>query len=123
MLKKSAVPFLILFLMPFFLTVSTVQSASVKERMAARIPAINSLKAQGIVGENNNGFLEFRGKKQPQKNLIEAENRDRQKIYEAIGKQQGASAALVGQRRAKTISEKSRTGYWLQDPTGSWYKK
>ena len=37
--------------------VTVAHSASIKERMAARIPAINALKAQGVIGENNKGFL------------------------------------------------------------------
>ncbi len=124
MLKKTAaIPFILLLLATFFLSVSVVQSASIKEQMAARIPAINALKKEGAVGENNKGFLEFRGKNQPQKNIINAENSDRKKIYQAIGKKQGASATLVGQRRAKTIAAKSRAGHWLQRSDGSWYKK
>ncbi len=31
------------------------QAASVKERMLARIPAINALKDKGTIGENNKG--------------------------------------------------------------------
>ncbi len=124
MFKKTAViPFVLLFLITFFLSGTIVQSASLKEKMAARIPAINALKDQGVVGENNKGFLEFRGNKQPQKDIVDAENRDRRKVYEAIGKQQNAPASLVGQRRAKTIAQKSRPGHWYQNSDGSWHKK
>jgi uncharacterized protein YdbL (DUF1318 family) len=124
MLKKTTItPFILLFLATFLLSVSVAQSASIKDRLAARIPAINGLKDKGAIGENNKGFLEFRGKKQPQKNVVNAENGDRRKVYQAIGKKQGASAALVGQRRAKTIAAKSKAGHWLQKPDGGWYKK
>lgn len=124
MLKKTTItPFILLFLTTFLLSVSVAQSASIKDRLAARIPAINGLKDKGAIGENNKGFLEFRGKKQPQKNVVNAENGDRRKVYQAIGKKQGASAALVGQRRAKTIAAKSKAGHWLQKPDGGWYKK
>lgn len=124
MLKKTTItPFILLFLTTFLLSVSVAQSASIKDRMAARIPAINGLKDKGAIGENNKGFLEFRGKKQPQKNVVNAENGDRRKVYQAIGKKQGASAALVGQRRAKAIAAKNKAGHWLQKPDGGWYKK
>ena len=124
MFKKTVtIPFILLFLITFSLSVSVVQAASVKERMAARFPAINTLKDQGVIGENNKGFLEFRGNKQPQKDIVNDENRDRQKVYEAIGKKQSASAVLVGQRRAATIAQKSRPGHWFQNPDGSWHKK
>ena len=121
--KPIAIPFVLLFLITFFLSVSVVQSASLKERMAARIPAISSLKDQGVIGENNQGFLEFRGNKRPQKDMVDAENSDRQKVYEMIGKQQSASSTLVGQRRAKTIAQKSRPGHWFQNSDESWHKK
>ena len=124
MLKKPiAIPFALFLLITFFLSASVVQSASLKEKMAARIPAISTLKDQEIVGENNKGFLEFRGNKRPQKDMINAENRDRQKVYEVIGKQQNASSTLVGQRRAKTIAQKSRPGHWFQNSDGSWHKR
>jgi len=121
--KTTSIPFVLLFLVIFFLSVSICQSASIKERMVARIPAINVLKDQGAVGENNRGFLEYRGKNRPKKDMIDAENRDRQKVYEVIGKKQGASPKLVGQRRAKTIAKKSKSGHWIQSPDGKWYKK
>ena len=123
MIKKTTVIPFFLLLAILFLSVSIVQSASIKERMAGRIPTINSLKDQGVIGENSRGFLEFRGSSQPQKGLINAENKDRQKVYEVIGKKQSASAALVGQRRARTIAQKSRPGHWFQAASGSWHKK
>lgn len=124
MLKKTAaIPFILLLLITFFISGSIAQSASIKERMAARIPAISDLKAKGIVGENNKGFLEFLGKDQPQKDVVNAENNDRLQVYQAIGKKQGASPTLVGQRRAKAIAQKTKAGQWYQKANGKWAKK
>jgi len=107
-----------------FLFMATLgHSASIKDQMAARIPAINALKDQGVIGENNKGFLEYRGAGKPQLTLVQAENSDRAAVYAAIGKGQGASPVLVGQRRAKMIAENGQTGHWFQKPDGSWYKK
>jgi len=91
--------------------------------MAARIPAINSLKTQGVIGENSVGLLEYRSANKPQQNLVTAENKDRSLVYKAIGKQQGVSATLVGQRRAKQIVAAGKGGQWFQKTDGSWYKK
>jgi hypothetical protein len=102
---------------------SIVHSASIKEDMIARIPAINALKDQGIVGENNKGFLEFRSTDKQQQELVNAENRDRSAVYEAIGKSEGAAASLVGERRAKQIAASAASGHWLQQPDGTWFKK
>lgn len=102
---------------------STSQAGSIKERMAARIPAINSLMDQGVVGENNKGFLEYRSSARPQQDVVNGENQDRKTVYQAIAKKQGASATLVGQRRAKMIVQKGKKGRWYQKPDGSWFKK
>ncbi len=99
------------------------QAASVKERMLARIPAINALKDKGIIGENNKGFLEFRTGDKSQQQLISDENKDRGSVYAAIASKEKVDAALVGQRRAKQISAIGSKGHWFQKPDGAWYKK
>lgn len=103
--------------------VTLAHTASIKDQMAARIPAINALKDQGVIGENNKGYLEYRGAGTPQRSLIEGENSDRSAVYAAIGKSQGASPVLVGERRANMIAENGQAGHWFQKPDGSWYQK
>lgn len=115
--------FLCLFIACALLMASSVHAAGIKQRMAGRIPAINALKNQGAIGENNKGFLEYRAASKPQPQLIAAENKDRGLVYGAIAKQQGAPPALVGQRRAKKIAQIGSSGHWFQKPDGSWYKK
>lgn len=99
------------------------QGASIKDRMAARIPVINSLKAAGVVGENNQGLLEFRSGDKSKQDVVNAENSDRKKVYAAIAKKEGVKSALVGQRRAKMIAQKGQKGQWFQGANGKWYKK
>ncbi|MFT5697604.1 MAG: hypothetical protein ACI8ZB_000452 [Desulforhopalus sp.] len=112
---------LITFITLFFF-VQPSYSASIKDRMAGRIPAINALKDAGIVGENNKGYLEFRSAKKSEK-LVQDENTDRDTVYKAIAKQQGTTAALVGERRAKMIVKNGNAGQWFQKNDGSWFKK
>ncbi len=54
---------------------------------------------------------------------MHAENKDRQMVYDAIAKQQGTTAAVVGQRRALQIAKKAKPGEWLQDADGKWVQK
>ena len=115
--------FVLIIISCFLLVSSVAHSASIKERMAARIPEINALKDSGLIGENNMGFLEYRSAEKPKKELIEGENRDRDTVYKAIAKSQGASPVLVSQSRAKMIAENGPSGHWYQKPDGSWYKK
>ena len=98
-------------------------AADIKQRMIARLPVIKSLKDQGLVGENNMGYLEFIGKKKEKADVVEAENKDRRQVYEAIAKQQSTTAELVGKHRAVQIAEKAPPGDWLQDANGKWYQK
>jgi uncharacterized protein YdbL (DUF1318 family) len=105
------------------LSVNNVLSQDIKERMKDRLPLIIELKKKGIVGENNLGLLQFIGKTKEQESVVNEENNDRMKVYEAIAKQQGGTADLVGKRRATQIAEKAETGEWLQDEQGAWYQK
>lgn len=122
-MNLSRYSFLLIILSCFVLITSAADAASIKERMAARIPEINALKDSGLIGENNMGFLEYRTAKKPKKELIEAENQDRNIVYKAIAKSQGASPRLVSQSRANMIAENGQSGHWYQKPDGTWYKK
>lgn len=99
-----------------------LSAKEIQAQMKNRLPQITDLKDTGIVGENNKGYLEFRGTAQ-QAALVNAENKDRKIIYTAIGRKQGATADLVGQRRALTIAEKGKKGQIYQKADGSWYTK
>ena len=107
----------------FLLAVPAAYSASIKERMAARIPEINTLKDQGLVGENNKGLLEYRTAKRPKQDLIANENKDRNTVYRAIAKSQGAPLELVAKKRAQMIAQNGIPGRWYQKANGEWYQK
>jgi uncharacterized protein YdbL (DUF1318 family) len=99
-------------------------AGDIKARMKERLPNIVQMKTDGLIGENNKGFLAFvPGAATKNENIVTAENKDRQMVYNAIAKQQGTSAALVGERRAIQIAQNASPGEWLQDESGKWYKK
>jgi uncharacterized protein YdbL (DUF1318 family) len=96
----------------------------IKARMQDRLPTIVQMKSEGIIGENNKGYLEFvPGAAQKNESTITAENNDRKAVYSAIAGQQKTTPELVGERRAIQIAEKAAPGEWLQDQSGKWYKK
>lgn len=96
----------------------------IKARMQERLPNIVQMKTDGVIGENNKGFLEFvPGAAPKMQDVITDENKDRQTVYTAIAKQQGTTAELVGERRAIQIAEKASPGEWIQDGSGKWQKK
>lgn len=94
-----------------------------QERMAARVPAILQLKQAGVVGENNQGYLEFRAAAKEGEALVAAENQDRRAAYEAIARKTGASVDQVGRRMALKRVERAGAGEWVQGPDGQWARK
>ncbi len=100
----------------------TALAGELKDRLIARKPAIVALLADGTVGENNKGFLDFRGA-QKQADVVAAENQDRAAVYQLIAKKAGTTPDMVGQRRAAQIAEAAPGGTWLQKPDGTWYQK
>ena len=123
MKKISIITLLPVFILGILITNAYSSSKAIKKRMIERLPTVRELKARGIVGENNKGYLEFVGKKKEKEDVIEAENKDRKKVYGAIAKQQGTTVELVGKHRAVQIAKKAKTGEWLQDANGKWYQK
>lgn len=96
---------------------------AIKSRMEARIPALDGLKASGVVGETNRGLVEVRSENPEAPKVVAAENADRAAVYAALAKQTGATADSVAAARAKQIATSSKPGVWLQREDGGWYKK
>jgi len=100
----------------------SVQSAT--ERIKERLPQIDNLKAEGVVGETSEGYLAPREDLGPrQQSLLEAENADRRILYLSVAERTGQTAEAVGRQRAIRIAELARSGVWLQKPGGGWYRK
>ena len=95
----------------------------IKARMAERLPVIMELKQKGLVGENNQGLLEFVGAAKDMAEVVEAENKDRKVVYNAIAKKTGTTPEIVGQRRAQQIAANAKAGEWFKDETGQWKQK
>ncbi|BCS89535.1 YdbL family protein [Pseudodesulfovibrio sediminis] len=119
---RNKTPLILIVTLAVCLMASVALAGSLKDRMIARRPAVAALLADGTVGENNQGFLEFKGPKK-QADVIAAENKDRVTVYQAIARKTGATPDIVAQRRAAQIAQQAAPGTWLQKPDGSWYKK
>ncbi len=99
-------------------------AADIRRRMEQRLPAIDALKAEGAVGENNRGFLEVPpAGKAGTGNVLSDENRDREAVYALIAQQTGATPEAVGKARARQIANGSKAGVWIQEENGQWKKK
>lgn len=117
----------VLWILTFTVILFAISSVSfaqdIKARFKERLPKIIELKSQGIIGENNQGYLEFVGGTRQMQDLVDAENRDRRTVYEGISRQQGTTVQTVGQRRALQLRDLANPGDWVQDDAGRWYRK
>lgn len=97
---------------------------AIKSDMQKRQPKVEQLWKQGLIGENNQGYLEARGAlSAEQEKLMQAENSDRKQVYTAIAKSTKSTPPKVGQQRARQISQRAAKGLWLQNEKGEWFKK
>jgi len=94
---------------------------AIRQRMEQRIGQIDALKTQGVLGENNRGYLEIRSG--DDHGVAAAENADRTVVYTSIAQKTGSSPAAVGQARARQIASASAPGVWVQNDNGQWTKK
>lgn len=101
----------------------SVTAQGIKERMKDRLPVIVELKTQGIVGENNRGYLDFVGNVKTHEALIAQENQDRKTVYAHIAKQQNTSLSVVEKNRALQLIERAAPGTYVQMPDGTWVQK
>jgi uncharacterized protein len=105
-------------------TVFAESAGDIRRRMEQRLPQIDALKAQEVLGENNRGYLEERKTGTAgAAGVVADENRDREAVYAYIARETGASADSVGRARAKQIAANSHGGVWVQDESGAWKKK
>jgi uncharacterized protein YdbL (DUF1318 family) len=123
MKQRTITKILTFLIIGFFVLGATAFADDIKARMKNRLPVIKKLKADGIVGEDNKGYLQFVGGNKAKADVVAAENKDRKTVYSAIAKQQGTTAELVGKRRALQIAKKAVPGEWVQDAGGNWIQR
>ncbi len=125
MKKPFAVALMFLASLIFFTpSLSATEDITVRRRMSERLPTLDALKLSGHLGENNLGYLEERKELTPEQAvLVAAENGDRKTIYSIIAIKTYTTGKLIGQHRARILSERSLKGVWLQSENGEWRKK
>lgn len=89
----------------------------------SRYSDLQSAKASGLIGENNQGLVSSLKGPNP---LVSAENQDRNAIYEAIVKQNGFGSgglAQVQRAFADVQRDKAHSGDYVQSSSGEWRQK
>lgn len=91
-----------------------------------RYEQLQTLKAQGSLGESNRGYVAVLQATPEAQSIADAENRDRQTIYQTIAEQNNlgaSSAGVVETIFAEVQHEKARPGDSIQASTGEWIRK
>lgn len=108
------------------------------QRIGARMPRVDALRASGAVGEGNDGLLSIRGALADRRDqrTVDEENADRQAVIRGLARaavlaqgmeatEANISQVMAGARAtfAALRQEKAQPGWWIQSPDGSWKQK
>ncbi|PSW05334.1 YdbL family protein [Photobacterium lipolyticum] len=86
---------------------------------------LQQAKAQGLVGETNNGYVAVVTSNAPDEvnKLVAEVNAQRQERYKEIAMSHDLSITEVGQLAYKKAVEKTLPGHYYQNTAGKWVKK
>jgi uncharacterized protein YdbL (DUF1318 family) len=104
----------------------TPEVKSALEGRRSRFDELKSLKAQGAIGENNQGYVEVLKNTGNAQSIADAENRDRRFIYTTIVAQNGLPSSALGTVEevfAQVQRDKASSGDKIQDASGNWTAK
>jgi uncharacterized protein YdbL (DUF1318 family) len=134
--KKSIACLVFLTLSVILSPLATTQAFDLKEMTPevksaiasrqARYAELQSLKAGGIVGENNQGFVQVLRPSTDAERIAREENEDRQTVYDAIAKQNGLGPEGLGKVQevfGEVQRGKAKPGEWIQFRNSEWVKK
>ncbi len=91
-----------------------------------RFARLKSAKAQGFIGEDNQGLVQALGGGSAAQQLAADENRDRETIYQAQIAQRGLPSEAIHTIRATFAQEqreRAESGEKIQLPSGEWVTK
>ena len=92
-----------------------------------RYESLQDMKGQGMLGENNRGYVEtLKGAASDASSIADSENEDRRVIYNAIVEQNELPPSGLAQVEtvfADVQRDKARSGDFIQTPSGEWTKK
>lgn len=90
-----------------------------------RYETLIALKAEGVLGENNSGYVEVLKNEGDAQAVADGENADRKVIYQTIADQNNLTDALgtIEAVFASVQREKASSGDMIQTESGAWISK
>lgn len=115
------------------INVSTPAIRALKDSIKNHSETLKQFMDKGNVGLTADGLLTLRDTKDMNlkdraevQKLVDAENRDREALYEEIAKANKFPKDRVNDIKgifAKSWIDQARPGWWVQDPQGNWRQK
>jgi len=115
------------------INVSNPAIRALKDSIKNRSAAIKPYMDKGNIGINKDGLLAVRSEdglnlkdRADSKQLIDAENRDREALYTEIAKANNIANDSIPKIKAifaKSWMDQARPGWWIQDASGTWKQK
>jgi len=115
------------------INVSNPAIRAIKDSIKVRSEAIKPFMDRGNIGIGADGLLAVRGtdglnlkERAETKQLVDAENRDRENLYAEIAKANNISSDSIPKIKAifaRSWLEQTRPGWWIQDSQGNWKRK
>jgi len=115
------------------INVSNPAIRALKESIRVRSDAIKPFMDRGNIGIARDGLLTIRSadglnlkERAETKQLVDAENNDREALYDEIAKANGISKENIPKIKsifARSWVDQARSGWWIQDSQGNWRKK
>ena len=115
------------------INVSNPAIRALKDSIKTRSDAIKPFMDRGSIGIAQDGLLSIRTtdglnlkERAETKQLVDAENRDRENLYAEIAKANNIPKENIPKIKsifAKSWLDQARPGWWIQDAQGNWKKK
>jgi uncharacterized protein YdbL (DUF1318 family) len=115
------------------INVSNPAIRALKDAIRERSSAIKPFMDRGSIGIAQDGLLVIRSadglnlkERAETKQLVDAENRDRENLYAEIAKANNISRESIPKIKAifaKSWQEQAQPGWWLQNAQGAWRQK
>lgn len=86
---------------------------------------LDQYRAEGVIAERFDGFIELRGANAPAEaqQIVEDVNDKRRQVYERRAEEQNVSPASVGKVYAEQILQNAPKGTYFKRPDGSYVQK
>jgi len=114
---------LAILMVPALLCAAEAKKDDLRKRIRERAPKIEALKDKGVIGETDEGYVDFvKGKDAEASAVVDPENADRKTVYNIIAKDTGESVDKVARQAAQKRFDHAKPGEWMKI-SGTWKKK